>query len=79
MIAELSDPYDLGSVRCPVLLVWGEQDRMVYATGAERVLREVAGSRIEMIEHCGHCPQVESPERLAELLGGFPAAVARAA
>ena len=79
VIAELSDPYDLEAIACPVLLVWGDQDRMVYATGAERVLREVPGSRIEMIERCGHCPQVERPDRLAELLAGFPAAVARAA
>ena len=79
VIAELSDPYDLGSIGCPVLLVWGDQDRMVYATGAERVLREIPDSRIEMIERCGHCPQVERPERLAELLAGFPAPAARAA
>lgn len=68
VVAELRDPFRLDRIRCPVLLVWGERDRMVYATGAERVLREVPASRIEMIEHCGHCPQVEAPERLAELL-----------
>jgi pimeloyl-ACP methyl ester carboxylesterase len=79
VVAELHDPFELGSVRCPVLLVWGEQDRMVLATGAERVLREVAGSRIEVIEHCGHCPQVEEPERLADLLEAFPAQVAQTA
>jgi pimeloyl-ACP methyl ester carboxylesterase len=79
VIEELRDPYELGRIECPVLLVWGDQDRMVFATGAERVLREVAGSRIEVIERCGHCPQVETPERLAELLGGFPAQLAQAA
>lgn len=79
VIDELRDPYDLERIECPVLLIWGDQDRMVYSAGAERVLREVPGSRIEVIERCGHCPQVETPERLAELLGAFPAAVARAA
>jgi pimeloyl-ACP methyl ester carboxylesterase len=79
IVAELRDPFDLDRISCPVLLVWGEQDRMVFATGAERVLREVAESRIEVIEHCGHCPQVEEPERLAELLMEFPARLARAA
>lgn len=78
VIKELGGPYDLERIECPVLLIWGDQDRMVYATGAERVLREVAGARIEMIERCGHCPQVETPERLAELMLGFPAAVAQA-
>ena len=72
VVAELRDAFELERIRCPVLLVWGEQDRMVFASGAERVLREVAGSRIEVIEHCGHCPQVEEPERLADLLVAFP-------
>jgi pimeloyl-ACP methyl ester carboxylesterase len=79
VIEELREPYDLDAIACPVLLVWGDRDRMVYATGAERVLRAVPGSRIEVIERCGHCPQVECPERMAELLAGFPAAVAQAA
>lgn len=75
VVAELRDPFELDRIRCPVLLVWGELDRMVLATGSERVLAEVDGARIEMIEACGHCPQVEAPERLAELLVEFPAAV----
>lgn len=79
VVAELRDPFDLGRIRCPVLLVWGDLDRMVLATGSERVLREVDGARIETIGACGHCPQVEAPERLAELLLEFPAAVAEPA
>jgi pimeloyl-ACP methyl ester carboxylesterase len=79
VVAELRDPFELDRIRCPVLLVWGELDRMVLATGSERVLAEVDGARIEMIEACGHCPQVEAPERLAELLVEFPAAVAEPA
>lgn len=79
VVGELRDPFRLDRINCPVLLVWGEQDRMVFATGADRVLREVPGARIEMIEHCGHCPQIEAPERLAELLTAFPPALAEAA
>jgi pimeloyl-ACP methyl ester carboxylesterase len=45
---------------------------MVFASGAERVLREVQGARLEVIERCGHCPQVEATGRLAELLEAFP-------
>jgi pimeloyl-ACP methyl ester carboxylesterase len=29
-------------------------------------------SDIEIIPDCGHCPQVEMPERMAELILGFP-------
>ena len=42
-------------------------------------LREVVDARIEVIERCGHCPQIEAPERLARLLAEFPAPLARAA
>jgi pimeloyl-ACP methyl ester carboxylesterase len=79
LVAELRDPFNLDRIACPVLLVWGEQDRMVYASGAQRVLGTVEDSAIALIEDCGHCPQVECPDRLAELLAQFPAAVAQAA
>jgi pimeloyl-ACP methyl ester carboxylesterase len=79
VVAELRDPFRLDLVRCPVMLIWGERDRMVFHTGAERVLAEVPGSRLELISDCGHCPQVEEPERLAELLVTFPSPVAQAA
>ena len=77
--AELDEPFRLERIKCPVLVVWGERDRMVFATGADRVLGEVEGSALEIIRACGHCPQVEAPERLAELLVGFPARVAQMA
>ena len=79
LLPELRDPFDLERVACPVLLVWGDSDRMVFAAGAERVLRTVPGSRMEVIERCGHCPQIEATERLAELLEDFALVAARPA
>jgi pimeloyl-ACP methyl ester carboxylesterase len=79
LLPELRDPFRLERIRCPVLLVWGRQDAMVFQTGAERVLDTVPDSAIEVIEDCGHCPQVEAPGRLVELLVDFPERIARAA
>lgn len=79
MLPELRDPFELERISCPVLLVWGEQDVMVFQAGAERVLETVPASRLELIEECGHCPQIEAPGRLASLLLDFPAPAARAA
>ncbi len=72
LLGEIRDPFRLERIGCPVLLIWGDSDRMVYSSGAERVLREVAGSRLEVIERCGHCPQIEATDRIADLLAAFP-------
>ena len=69
--SELRDCFRLERIARPVLVVWGDQDRMVFASGAERILREVAGARLEVIEGCGHCPQLEAPDRLVELIEQF--------
>ena len=45
---------------------------MVYSKGAQRVLDAVPGARLELLDECGHCPQVECPDRFAELLLDFP-------
>lgn len=72
LLAELESPFRLDEIDCPLLLVWGDRDRMVFTTGAERVLRTVPYSDIEVIAGCGHCPQVEAPAELADLLLRFP-------
>jgi pimeloyl-ACP methyl ester carboxylesterase len=74
LLPELRSPFQLEQISCPLLLVWGERDRMVYTTGVERVLRTVPYSDVEIIPDCGHCPQVEMPERLAQMLLDFPEA-----
>lgn len=72
LLPELEHPFELKAIDCPLLLIWGESDRMVYTTGAEQVLRTVPYADIEILPDCGHCPQLEVPERLAEILLGFP-------
>ena len=79
LLPELRDPFELDRIRCPVLLVWGRQDLMVFQTGADRVLDAVDQSRLEVIDDCGHCPQLERPDRLFELLFDFPQSLASVA
>jgi pimeloyl-ACP methyl ester carboxylesterase len=79
LLPELRDPFDLDRITCPVLLVWGTHDVMVFQHGAERVIEAVEGSRMELLEGCGHCPQIEEPDRMAELLLDFAEPLARAA
>lgn len=74
LLEELRDPFRLQDVRCPVLLVWGERDRMVPHRGARRVIDALPETTYELIEGCGHCPQIEEPDRFVELLDAFASA-----
>jgi pimeloyl-ACP methyl ester carboxylesterase len=80
LIPELARaPFDLAAIDCPVLLVWGTRDRMVPHSGARIVMEALGGRgglRVELLEGCGHCPQLECTDALLELLLEFPAPVA---
>lgn len=79
LLPELHDPFDFDAIRCQVLLVWGDRDRLVFHRGAKRLLAAVEGSRLELLERCGHSPQIEYPERVVELLLADDVPLARAA
>jgi pimeloyl-ACP methyl ester carboxylesterase len=73
LLPELATPpFDLAAIACPVLLVWGTRDHMCPHRGARVLSEALPGARVELIEGCGHCPQLEAPGRLLELLAGFP-------
>jgi pimeloyl-ACP methyl ester carboxylesterase len=68
---ELKNPFRLEQISSPLLLVFGKRDRLVRPTGADRVLDAVPEARLELLETCGHCPQIEAVDRLLELLEEF--------
>jgi pimeloyl-ACP methyl ester carboxylesterase len=63
--------FDLADVECPVLLVWGDRDRMVTHRGARVVTEALPETTYELMEGIGHCPQVEAADRVARLLTEF--------
>ena len=71
VFAELHDPFELERIDVPVLLIWGKRDAMVPHRGSAKLLEAVPGSRLELLDACGHCPQIEHHERLVELVEGF--------
>ena len=50
MLPELQRPVRPRAIACPVLLVWGDRDRLVSHRGAERVLDALPGTRVELLE-----------------------------
>ena len=49
----------------------GEQDKIVPLSTADRYLAALPNARLEVIEDCGHCVDLEQPERLASLVTPF--------
>jgi pimeloyl-ACP methyl ester carboxylesterase len=78
LLPELKEPFRLERIEAPVLLVWGERDRMVTHRGARHLVETVPGTTYELLEDVGHCPQVEAPQRFVELLEDFAATLRRA-
>lgn len=58
----------LADVRLPVLVVWGDSDRVVTPAYARAVAAAYPNARLEVIAQCGHMPQIEQPARLLELV-----------
>jgi pimeloyl-ACP methyl ester carboxylesterase len=57
----------------PMLIVWGERDRVIpcsHGVGAHALVR---GSRLELLPTAGHFPHRDEPERFVEILSGFVA------
>jgi pimeloyl-ACP methyl ester carboxylesterase len=71
LLPELNGCFDLADVECPVLLVWGDRDRMVSHRGARVVTEALPETTYELLEGIGHCPQVEAADRVARLLADF--------
>jgi 2-succinyl-6-hydroxy-2,4-cyclohexadiene-1-carboxylate synthase len=60
----------LGTLRCPVLLTAGEQDRR-YATAARRMAQQIPDARVRLVKNAGHAPQLEAPDEFVALLREF--------
>ncbi|KAJ0263758.1 Alpha/beta-Hydrolases superfamily protein [Hirschfeldia incana] len=58
-------------IKCPVLIVTGDTDRIVPAWNAERLSRAIPGSVFEVIKKCGHLPQEEKPDEFISVVAKF--------
>ena len=55
-------------VPVPTLIVWGRQDALVPAVYAEEFGQRISGSRIKLIDRCGHIPQLECPAMVIRII-----------
>jgi pimeloyl-ACP methyl ester carboxylesterase len=67
------------AIRPPVLLMAGEEDRLVSVRAAREAAARNPGWRFEVFPGVGHVPQLERPEAVAELIGDWLGAQGAAA
>jgi pimeloyl-ACP methyl ester carboxylesterase len=49
----------LGAIKIPTLVVWGREDGLIPLLNGQRMAKEIAGSELTILDHCGHVPQIE--------------------
>jgi pimeloyl-ACP methyl ester carboxylesterase len=59
----------LGELTVPVDLLWGESDKVIPLSYAEKMLAGLPRARLTRLPRCGHVPQQECPAAFAEALG----------
>ncbi len=70
-------PYDpklaarLHRVRCPVLLLWGDQDRLVPPAYAEEYKKYLPHAELQLIPRCGHLAMFEKENEFVEAVARF--------
>ncbi|HEY0766236.1 MAG TPA: alpha/beta hydrolase [Pyrinomonadaceae bacterium] len=55
----------------PTLLLWGENDREIPISDAERLHGQIPGSRLIVFLSCGHLPHEEYPEAFTKVVTDF--------
>lgn len=58
----------LGVITCPVLVLCGRQDALTPLERHEEMARAIPGSKLEIIENCGHLSTLERPAEVSDAL-----------
>jgi pimeloyl-ACP methyl ester carboxylesterase len=70
-------PYDpklagrLHRVRCPTLLLWGAQDRLVPPAFGEAYHKHLPHAQMQLIADCGHLPMFEKEQEFVKAVAAF--------
>lgn len=55
----------------PTLVVWGREDKIAPLECGELYRKAIAGARLEVIDRCGHFPQLERPDDFTRIVTQF--------
>ena len=63
---ELDDT--LAQISTPTTIIWGTRDTLIPLVCAHEFHAGITGSDLILLPECGHVPQTEQPDRVAEIL-----------
>ena len=58
----------LGKIKCPTLVVVGDEDQLTPPDLAAEMAEGIAGAQLEVIADCGHMSSMERPDAVTKLL-----------
>jgi len=61
----------LHTIKAPTLIIAGEEDHMIPLEQQELLNQLIPGSRLEVIRHGSHCPQMDLPELFSLKIESF--------
>ena len=61
----------LPDITVPVLVIWGEADRMIPVEHGRAYAKAIPGAQFVLIPEAGHLPQLETPDRLLAAVREF--------
>lgn len=62
---------NVGKIRTPTLILWGDQDTLVPRDVGEAFNRAIKGSKLVVFKNCGHLPMEELPDQSARVVREF--------
>jgi pimeloyl-ACP methyl ester carboxylesterase len=62
---------EVGRLKMPVLLLWGEQDKVIPLSHARAFKAEIPGSQLITYADAGHLPMEETPAQVARDIGSW--------
>lgn len=61
----------LPDTRAPLLVFWGDEDRITHVSATDLIKQYRPDARIEILSECGHAPMLEKPEETAAIFINF--------
>jgi pimeloyl-ACP methyl ester carboxylesterase len=61
----------IGNLKCPTLILFGAEDKVVPLGNAELLAQKLQGARVEILPKVGHHLALEAPEQVAQVIREF--------